>query len=245
MSLSVVNVAAAAVVLWTVAGFGSLTAQAEEPTAAGLWEKVDASGRPEAWFRIMECGSTFEGQIVKIFPKPGEPDPSQWRCTSCQGEQKNAPVPGITFIKGMRRRGLTYENGTILDPRDGSIHSARMELSPDGNQLTVRGYLGISLLGQSQVWRRIPDDRLEGSPPSSCGHGSRSSDSAETLFNLQGSAASQSELCGRFCSCGQRVRISRGNSWITLWTSPGLIWCSRVSNMALRPRARSARSRGV
>jgi uncharacterized protein (DUF2147 family) len=180
MSLSVVNAAAVAVVLWTVAGFGSLTAQAEEPTAAGLWEKVDASGRPDAWFRIMECGGTFEGQIVKMFPKPGEPDPSQWRCTSCQGEQKNAPVTGITFIRGMRRRGLIYENGTILDPRDGSIYSARMELSPDGNQLTVRGYLGISLLGQSQVWRRIRDDRLEGSPPSSCGHRSRSSDSAET-----------------------------------------------------------------
>jgi uncharacterized protein (DUF2147 family) len=150
----------------------SVTAYAEEPTAAGLWERVDASGQPEVWFRIAECGGTYEGQIVKIFPKPAEPDPSQWRCTRCEGEQKNAPVVGITFIKGMRRHGLTYENGTILDPRDGSIYSARMELSPDGNQLTARGYLGISLLRQSQDWRRIPDTRLEASPGRSCAHGS-------------------------------------------------------------------------
>jgi uncharacterized protein (DUF2147 family) len=150
-SLSALKAGAVAVALWTVAGFGSVTAQAEEPTAAGLWEKVDAFGQPEAWFRIVDCGGTYEGQIVKMFPKPGEPDPSQWRCTNCQGEQKNAPVLGITFIKGMQRYGLTYENGTILDPRDGSLYSARMKLCPEGNQLTVRGYLASRCLGKARL----------------------------------------------------------------------------------------------
>jgi uncharacterized protein (DUF2147 family) len=125
------------VALWTAAAATSVTANRRRSLG-----KVDASGRPEAWFRISECGGVYEGQIVKMFSKPGE-DPSQWRCTKCEGEQKNAPVLGITFIKDMQRKGLTYENGTILDPRDGSVYNARMELSPDGKQLTVRGYLGI------------------------------------------------------------------------------------------------------
>lgn len=43
-----------------------------------LWEKVDAAGRPAAWLRITKCGGVYEGQIVKIFPNPGE-GPSQWR----------------------------------------------------------------------------------------------------------------------------------------------------------------------
>lgn len=136
-------------------------ARAAEPSAAGLWEKLDDAGKPEGWFRIAERNGTYEGQIVRMFPKtPGE-DPTSFRCTKCEGDQKDAPVLGITFIKGMKRSGLAYEDGKILDPRDGSLYSARMEVSPDGKELAVRGYLGISLLGQTQTWRRLPDNALD------------------------------------------------------------------------------------
>lgn len=129
----------------------SLLSRPIQPTATGLWAKVEPSGKPDAWFRIFKCGGLYKGKIVKIFSKPGE-DPSQWRCTECEGDQKDAPVLGLTFIKHMQRHGLTYEDGTILDPRDGSSYSAVMQLSADGQRLTVRGYLGIPLLGQSEVW---------------------------------------------------------------------------------------------
>ena len=146
------------VTLCAAAGLAPQAALAQEPTAAGLWEKLGDAGKPEGWFRIAQCEGQFEGKIVKIFPKPGGEDPQQWRCTECEGKQKNAPVLGLTFIKGMRRNGLAYENGTILDPRDGSVYRASMRLSPDGKTLTVRGYLGIPLLGQNEVWRRLPDN---------------------------------------------------------------------------------------
>jgi uncharacterized protein (DUF2147 family) len=136
-------------------------------TAAGLWERVDESGAPVAWFRIIDCNGVYQGKMVKIFPRPGE-DPSNWRCTACQDDQKNAPVIGLTFIKGMRRNGLAYEGGSILDPRSGLVYSARMELSPDGDQLEVRGYLGIPILGQSEFWRRIPDSSLPPGRFASC-----------------------------------------------------------------------------
>jgi uncharacterized protein (DUF2147 family) len=146
------------VTLCAAAGLAPQAARAQEQTAAGLWEKLGDAGKPEGWFRIAQCEGQFEGKIVKIFPKPGGEDPQQWRCTECEGKQKNAPVLGLTFIKGMRRNGLAYENGTILDPRDGSVYRASMRLSPDGKTLTVRGYLGIPLLGQNEVWRRLPDN---------------------------------------------------------------------------------------
>jgi uncharacterized protein (DUF2147 family) len=129
-----------------------------EPSAVGLWEQADENGRVGAWFLIFEHDGVYEGAIAKMFLKPGE-DPHPI-CTHCSGDQKNAPSLGLTIIKGMQRKDLIYENGTILDPRNGLVYRAKMTLSPDGQQLTLRGYLGIALFGRSQVWKRLPDDAL-------------------------------------------------------------------------------------
>jgi uncharacterized protein (DUF2147 family) len=149
-------------------GVGTLGAPAAEPTAAGLWEQVDeSSGKTESWFKISERNGVYEGNVVKIFPKPGEDE--NFVCSKCEGSEKGAPVLGLTLIKGMQRNGLAYENGTIMDPRDGAVYRALMKLSPDGGKLEVRGYLGISLFGRTQVWNRLPDNALAGAHPAGKG----------------------------------------------------------------------------
>src|SRR5262245_50973275 len=113
-------------------------------SAAGLWEQDNEdTGKRESWFLIFERSKgVYEGAIVKMFLKPGE-DPTALRCTRCTGDQKNQPSLGLIIIKNMQRQpqGYAYENGNILDPRDGQIWSARMEVSPDGRELEVRGFL--------------------------------------------------------------------------------------------------------
>jgi uncharacterized protein (DUF2147 family) len=137
-------------------GAALVPAGAAEPSAIGLWEQVDEnSGKAESWFRIIEHNGVYEGTIIKMFLKPGE-DPD-WRCEKCEGAERGAPVLGMKLIKGMHRHGNSYEDGTITDPRDGSVYHALM--------LEVRGYLGISLFGRSQVWNRLPDNALEQTPP--------------------------------------------------------------------------------
>jgi uncharacterized protein (DUF2147 family) len=135
-----------------------------EPSAAGFWEQVDEkSGKPESWFHIVEKDGVYIGTIVKMFQKAGDPPPESFRCTKCEGAEKDAPVLGLTLIKGMKRKGLGYEDGTIMDPRDGSVYRALMQVSPDGRKLEVRGYLGIALLGRTQTWNRLPDNAMD--PP--------------------------------------------------------------------------------
>jgi uncharacterized protein (DUF2147 family) len=137
----------------------ALPLRAAEPAATGLWEQVDErTGKPESWFKITERNGIYEGAFAKIFFKPGED--SNWVCDKCQGADKGRPVQGLTFIRGMQRNGSSYEGGTIMDPRDGQVYRALMRLSPDGKTLEVRGYLGIALFGQSQIWHRLPDNAL-------------------------------------------------------------------------------------
>ncbi|HET9885438.1 MAG TPA: DUF2147 domain-containing protein [Candidatus Binatia bacterium] len=41
-----------------------------------------------------------------------------------------------------------------MDPENGKIYRAKMKLEDSGNALHVRGFIGISLLGRTQIWVR-------------------------------------------------------------------------------------------
>lgn len=54
---------------------------------------------------------------------------------------------------GLKQEGDNeWGGGSILDPKSGKIYRAK--ITAQGNKLLVRGYLGISLLGRTQVWKK-------------------------------------------------------------------------------------------
>ena len=137
-------------------------------TPAGLWQAVDDDTKqPTGWFLITDRDGVYSGIIAKMFLKPGE-DPNAV-CSQCKDDRLNHTWLGLEIIRGMKQdpdKPEKYEDGTILDPRDGKVYKANMTVTPDGQTLVVRGYIGISLLGKNQYWTRLPDSAMTMLDPS-------------------------------------------------------------------------------
>jgi uncharacterized protein (DUF2147 family) len=126
---------------------------AQEVSPVGLWRTIDdRTGKPKALVRISESGGELTGKIEKLFREPGaDPDP---KCGKCEGHRKDKPIVGLIILSGLKRNGEEYQNGQILDPENGKLYASRLNVSDDGKQLQVRGYIGVPLLGRTQVWMR-------------------------------------------------------------------------------------------
>ena len=62
-------------------------------------------------------------------------------------------IVGIILIWKLKYEDGEFVDGRVYNPEDGGTYRVEVT-SIDRNSLKVRGYVGISLFGQSQVWTR-------------------------------------------------------------------------------------------
>ncbi|HUN90880.1 MAG TPA: DUF2147 domain-containing protein, partial [Burkholderiaceae bacterium] len=124
---------------------------AESP--AGLWQTIDDhSGKPAGLVRVVDADGIVSATIERVLD-PSKPKDAT--CDKCTDERRGLPVVGLRFLRNMHRAGDRYEGGDILDPENGKVYRCLMRLVDGGKRLEVRGFIGFSLLGRTQVWDRV------------------------------------------------------------------------------------------
>lgn len=132
-------------------------ASAERPSdpAHGLW----LTANERAIVAMEPCGAETCGRMVWIAEPVDERGALKRDRQNADRAKRARPICGLHLVGGLSREGEgRWEAGWLYNPRDGATYSAEVRaLSPE--RLEVRGYLGIPLLGGSQIWTRVDDDR--------------------------------------------------------------------------------------
>jgi uncharacterized protein (DUF2147 family) len=133
--------------------FAIAPAFAADDSPVGLWKNIDdETGKPKALIRITESNGVLQGKIEQLFRAPAEDQNP--KCDKCEGARKDQPIVGMTILSGLKKDGDEYAGGEILDPNNGKVYKSKMHLTDAGKKLSVRGYMGMPMLGRSQVWLR-------------------------------------------------------------------------------------------
>jgi uncharacterized protein (DUF2147 family) len=128
---------------------------AQSDPLIGKWKTIDdRTGYSRADVEISKKpDGTYEGIIVETRNIPGAE--KKEICSNCPGKLKNTPLIGLPFIWGFKqdpKNPHEFIQGHVLDPIGGKDYKGKARLSANGKRLTLRGYVGVSLIGRSVTW---------------------------------------------------------------------------------------------
>jgi len=128
----------------------SLALLAQSPV--GFWRTIDdETGKPKSIVEIYEKDGKLFGKIAQLTPEAGK-DRNRV-CISCEDDRKNQKIEGMEIIRDMKKDGKEWEDGTILDPKNGKVYDCELWVDEDNpDLLNVRGY--IAFFFRTQQWIR-------------------------------------------------------------------------------------------
>jgi uncharacterized protein (DUF2147 family) len=144
---------------------GAAAASATDADAIlGVWATDPEGGGGPAHVEIYTNGDSYQGKIIWLGEplytadddgeSPGTPKADH---NNPDPALRSRPIIGLVMLDGFVFDGKdTWHGGTIYDPNNGKTYKCKMRLTDDG-KLKVRGFIGFSLLGRTEVWTRVND----------------------------------------------------------------------------------------
>lgn len=131
---------------------GSAFIPNDDPNAiVGVWKTGDGN----AMVRIYKNGEKFQGKIVWL-KEPIDPETGKPKLDKNHPEEasRKRPILGLINIWGFTQTEKNvWEEGNIYDPKNGSTYSCTIKMT-NPRTLEVRGYIGVSLIGRTDIWTR-------------------------------------------------------------------------------------------
>ena len=117
--------------------------------------------KQDAKIEVFKCGNGYCGKIVWLkiptYPadsKEGTPGTPKVDTKNPDAGRKKTPIMGMQIMEGFQFVGDNlWKNGKIYDPDNGKSYSAKATLVSH-DQLDLRGFIGISLIGRTEKWTR-------------------------------------------------------------------------------------------
>jgi len=131
--------------------FASLSSIAQNKDAIiGKWVNSTA----EAHIDISKRDDKYYGKIVWIKDPKGTEGTVKTDLKNPDPNLRKRTILGMEILKDFVYDDGKWTDGSIYDPKSGKTYSCNMTLKDNG-QLSMRGYIGISLIGRSEIWRRV------------------------------------------------------------------------------------------
>lgn len=131
----------------------SLFAQKDADKILGTWLTSHGNARVE----IYKNGTNFQGKIVWLI-EPIDPATNKPKTDTKHPNSAlhSRPIIGLINLWGFsyNENEGNWDKGHIYDPKSGKEYKCTIT-AKDKNTLNVRGYLGISMIGRTDVWSRV------------------------------------------------------------------------------------------
>ena len=139
------------VILTSIVATSFRTIENPADAIVGVWL---TAGDDNAKVEIFESNTKYYGKIVWL-KNPIRDGGKALDVNNPDVSKRKNPIIGLQIISGFEYNpdDKIWENGKIYDPQSGKTYSCNIK--KEGNKLKVRGYIGFSLLGRTEIWTKV------------------------------------------------------------------------------------------